>query len=140
MNLLEKIKESAKKHQKRIVLPESLEERTLKAADIILEEKIAQVILTGNPEQIKAEADKFQLNNLDKAIIIDPQNHEKKEQYIDLLVELRKKKGLTREEATKLVEDPLYLATLMIKNGDADGEVAGAEMQLEMYYALLFRS
>jgi len=127
MNLLEKIKESAKKHQKRIVLPESLEERTLKAADIILEEKIAQVILTGNPEQIKAEADKFQLNNLDKAIIIDPQNHEKKEQYIDLLVELRKKKGLTREEATKLVEDPLYLATLMIKNGDADGEVAGAQ-------------
>jgi len=127
MNLLEKIKESAKKHQKRIVLPESLEERTLKAADIILEEKIAQVILTGNPEQIKAEADKFQLNNLDKAIIIDPKKHEKKEQYIDLLVELRKKKGLTREEAAKLVEDPLYLATLMIKNGDADGEVAGAQ-------------
>ncbi|MFO7843281.1 MAG: phosphate acetyltransferase [Bacteroidales bacterium] len=127
MNLLEKIKESAKKHQKRIVLPESLEERTLKAADIILEEKIAQVILTGNPEQIKAEAEKFQLKNLDKATIIDPKNHEKKEQYIDLLVELRKKKGLTREEAAKLVEDPLYLATLMIKSGDADGEVAGAE-------------
>ncbi|HKL08153.1 MAG TPA: phosphate acetyltransferase [Bacteroidales bacterium] len=127
MNLLEKIKESAKKHNKRIVLPESLEERTLKAADIILEEKIAQVILTGNPEQIKAEAEKLQLNNLDKATIIDPKNHEKKEQYIDLLVELRKKKGLTREEAAKLVEDPLYLATLMIKNGDADGEVAGAE-------------
>lgn len=127
MNLLEKIKESAKKHQKRIVLPESLEERTLKAADIILEEKIAQVILTGNPEQIKAEAEKLQLKNLDKATIIDPKNHEKKEQYIDLLVELRKKKGLTREEAAKLVEDPLYLATLMIKSGDADGEVAGAE-------------
>ncbi|MGM0505363.1 MAG: phosphate acetyltransferase [Bacteroidota bacterium] len=127
MNLLEKIKESAQKHQKRIVLPESLEERTLKAADIILEEKIAQVILTGNPEQIKAEAEKFQLKNLDKATIIDPKNHEKKEQYIDLLVELRKKKGLTREEAAKLVEDPLYLATLMIKSGDADGEVAGAE-------------
>jgi phosphate acetyltransferase len=127
MNLLEKIKESAKKHNKRIVLPESLEERTLKAADIILEEEIAQVILTGNPEQIKAEAEKLQLKNLDKATIIDPKNHEKKDQYIDLLVELRKKKGLTREEAAKLVEDPLYLATLMIKNGDADGEVAGAE-------------
>ncbi|MDY6799789.1 MAG: phosphate acetyltransferase [Bacteroidota bacterium] len=127
MNLLEKIKESAQKHNKRIVLPESLEERTLKAADIILKEKIAQVILTGNPDEIKAEATKSQLKNLDKAIIVDPKNHEKKDQYIDLLVELRKKKGLTRDEAAKLVEDPLYLATLMIKNGDADGEVAGAE-------------
>ncbi|MFP4024466.1 MAG: phosphate acetyltransferase [Thiohalospira sp.] len=127
MDLLDKIKESAKKHNKRIVLPESLEERTLKAADIILKEKLAQVILTGNPEQIKSEAKKFQLENIDKAIIIDPKNHEKKDQYIDLLVELRKKKGLSREEAAKLVEDPLYLATLMIKSGDADGEVAGAE-------------
>jgi phosphate acetyltransferase len=127
MDLLGKIKESAKKHNKRIVLPESLEERTLRAADIILKEKFAQVILTANPEQIKSEADKLQLENIDKAIIIDPKNHEKKDQYIDLLVELRKKKGLTREEAAKLVEDPLYLATLMIKSGDADGEVAGAE-------------
>ncbi len=127
MNLLENIKESAKKHNKRIVLPESLEERTLKAADIILKEKITQVILTGNPDEIKTEAAKHQLKNLDKAIIVDPKNHEKKDQYIDLLVELRKKKGLTRDEAAKLVEDPLYLATLMIKSGDADGEVAGAE-------------
>lgn len=127
MDLLVKIKENAKKHNRRIVLPESTEERTLKAADIILEEKIAQVILTGNPEQIKSEAAKLGLKHIEKAIIVDPKNHEKKEEYIDLLVELRKKKGLTREEAAKLVEDPLYLATLMIKNGDADGEVAGAE-------------
>lgn len=127
MNLLDNIKKSAQKHNKRIVLPESLEERTLKAADIILNEKIAQVILTGNPDEIKAEAAKHQLKNLDKAIIVDPKNHDKKDQYIDLLVELRKKKGLTRDEAAKLVEDPLYLATLMIKSGDADGEVAGAE-------------
>jgi phosphate acetyltransferase len=127
MNLLDNIKKSAQKHNKRIVLPESLEERTLKAADIILHEKIAQVILTGNPDEIKAEAAKHQLKNLDKAIIVDPKDHEKKDQYIDLLVELRKKKGLTRDEAAKLVEDPLYLATLMIKSGDADGEVAGAE-------------
>lgn len=127
MNLLDNIKKSAQKHNKRIVLPESLEERTLKAADIILHEKIAQVILTGNPDEIKAEAAKHQLKNLDKAIIVNPKNHAKKDQYIDLLVELRKKKGLTRDEAAKLVEDPLYLATLMIKSGDADGEVAGAE-------------
>ncbi len=127
MDLLNKIKESAKKHQKKIVLPESTEERTLKAANELLQDGIAQIILTGNPEEIKNKAKELNLDHINKAIIVDPKNHEKREQYIDLLVELRKKKGLTREEATKLVEDPLYLATLMIKNGDADGEVAGAE-------------
>ena len=127
MDLLNRIKESAKKHNKKIVLPESTEERTLKAADIILEEGLAQIILTGDPKEIKAEAEKFGLKNIDKAIIVDPKNHDKKDLYIDLMVEIRKKKGLTREDAAKLVENPLYLATVMIKNGDADGEVAGAE-------------
>lgn len=127
MDLLNQIKENAKKHNKKIVLPESMEERTLKAADIIIEENLAQVILTGNPEEIKKEAERLELKNIEKAIIVDPKNHEKKEQYIDLMVEIRKNKGLTREDAAKLVEDPLYLATIMIKNGDADGEVAGAE-------------
>ena len=127
MNLLNQIKENAKKHNKKIVLPESLEERTLQAADIIIEEKLAQVILTANPDEIKKEAERLNLKNIDKAIIVDPKNHEKKDQYIDLMVEIRKNKGLTREDASKLVEDPLYLATIMIKNGDADGEVAGAE-------------
>jgi len=127
MDLLNKIKDNAKRHNKKIVLPESTEERTLKAADEIIQEGIAQIILTGNPDDIKTKAKELNLKNIDKATIIDPKNHEKKEEYIDLLVELRKKKGLSREDATKLVEDPLYLATLMIKNGDADGEVAGAE-------------
>jgi len=127
MNLLDQIKESAKKHNKRIVLPESTEERTLQAADIIINESLAQVILTGNPVEIKSLAQKLNLKNIEKATIIDPKNHAKKDQYIDLMVELRKSKGLTREEAAKLVEDPLYLATIMIKSGDADGEVAGAE-------------
>ena len=127
MDLLNQIKNNAKKHNKKIVLPESMEERTLKAADEILSEGLAQVILTGAPDEIKAKAKELNLDNIEKAIIVDPKNHEKKEVYIDLLVELRKKKGLSREDAAKLVEDPLYLATLMIKNGDADGEVAGAE-------------
>lgn len=127
MDLLNQIKNNAKKHNKKIVLPESMEERTLKAADEILSEGLAQIILTGAPEEIKAKAAELNLSNIEKAIIVDPKNHEKKEAYIDLLVELRKKKGLSREDAAKLVEDPLYLATLMIKNGDADGEVAGAE-------------
>jgi phosphate acetyltransferase len=127
MDLLTKIKQSAKQHNKRIVLPESMEERTLKAADELLAEGIAQIILLGDKEAIMKEAERFGLKHIEKAEFVNPLDHEKKEAYIDLMVEIRKKKGLTREDATKLVEDPLYLATVMIKNGDADGEVAGAE-------------
>jgi len=127
MDLLTKIKQSAKQHNKRIVLPESMEERTLKAADELLAEGIAQIILLGDKEAIMKEAERFGLKNIGKAEFVNPLNHDKKEAYVDLMVEIRKKKGLSREDATKLVEDPLYLATVMIKNGDADGEVAGAE-------------
>ncbi|OQY02061.1 MAG: phosphate acetyltransferase [Bacteroidetes bacterium 4572_117] len=126
MDLLKQIKENAKKDNKRIVLPEGTEERTLKAADEVLAEGTAKIILLGNPTEIKNLANKHELGNINKAVIIDPLNHAKKERYIDLMVEIRKKKGLTREDASKLIEDPLYLATLMIKSGDADGEVAGA--------------
>lgn len=127
MDLIKQIKDSAREVGKRIVLPESLEERTLKAADQILQEGLAKIILTGNPEKIKAAASRQGLKHIDQATIVDPASHDKREEYIDLLVELRKHKGLTRQKASELVEDPLYLSTLMIKNGDADGEVAGAE-------------
>lgn len=127
MELLDKIKENARKHEMRIVLPEGTEIRTLKAANQIIEEKIAKIILIGSPEQINKMANENNLNNIVKAKLIDPKNHENKEKYTDLLVEIRKSKGLSREDASKLVEDPLYLATLMIKSGDADGEVAGAD-------------
>ena len=126
MELLEQIKMNAIRHNKRIVLPEGTEERTLKAADAIIAENIARLTLLGNPEEIKSMAEKFGLKNIGRADIIDPVSHPKKEQYIDLMVELRKSKGLTREEASKLIEDPLYLGVMMIKSGDADGEVAGA--------------
>ena len=126
MELLEQIKENAKKHGKTIVLPEGTEERTIKAADQIIGEGIAKIILIGNPTEIQALAEKHQLKNIEKAIIVNPESHDKKDQYADLLVELRKSKGMTKEQALKLVTDPLYLATLMIKSGDADGEVAGA--------------
>ncbi len=127
MEFINKLKEKAKENMKRIVLPESLEERTLKAADTIISEGFAEVILIGNPDAIAEEAKKFNLSNIDKATIVDPENHDKKEEYTNLLMELRKKKGLTREQADQLVLNPLYLASLMIKSGDADGEVAGAE-------------
>ncbi|TVR72122.1 MAG: phosphate acetyltransferase [Marinilabiliales bacterium] len=126
MNLLERIKLGAKKHNKRIVLPEGFDERTLKAADVLLSEQIAQITILGNPDKIKAEARELGLDNIEKSTIIDPLNHPDKDRYIAMMVELRKNKGLTEAEAGKLIEDPLYLATMMIKAGDADGEVAGA--------------
>jgi phosphate acetyltransferase len=127
MDLINKIKENARKHDMRIVLPEGTEIRTLKAADQVIAENLARVILIGKPEEIKALAAENGLTNIDKAKIVDPENHEKKEAYIDMLFEIRKSKGLSREDAAKLALDPLYLAVLMIKAGDADGEVAGAD-------------
>lgn len=127
MDLINQIKENAKKNQQRIVLPESTEERTLKAADEILAEGIAKIILTGNPEKIKSEAQNLGLSNISKATIVDPENNPKEDEYADLMVKIRKTKGLTNEQARSLLKDPLYLATIMIKNGDADGEVAGAD-------------
>jgi phosphate acetyltransferase len=126
MDLINLVKENAKKHYKRIVLPEGREERTIKAADIVIAEGLAKITLIGNREKIFQLAKDFNLKNIEKATIIDPINHEKKDKYVDLMVELRKSKGLTKEEAVKLIENPLYLGTLMIKSGDADGEVAGA--------------
>jgi phosphate acetyltransferase len=127
MDLINKIKENAKKHDMRIVLPEGTEIRTLTAANQIIEENLARIILIGNPQTINQLAKDNGLLSIDKAIILDPISHEKKDEYIDLLVDIRKSKGLSRDDASKLVEDPLYLAVLMIKAGDADGEVAGAD-------------
>ena len=127
MELLDRIKLNAKKHNKRIVLPEGYEERTIKAADIALKEELAQIILIGDPEEIRSHAKKLGLKNLSKATIIDPKSHEKKDHYINMMVELRKSKGMTPKEASILIGDPLYLGVLMIKNGDADGEVSGAD-------------
>ncbi len=127
MSLLETIKANAKQLNKRIVLPEGLEERTLKAANEIIADGIADIILIGNPEQVKSKASELGLINIEKAAIVNPIKHDKKDAYADLMVELRKSKGLSKDEALKLLENPLYLATLMIKAGDADGEVAGAE-------------
>jgi phosphate acetyltransferase len=127
MELLDSIKQNARKYNKRIVLPEGYEERNVRAADIAVAEELAQIILLGDPDEITAHAAKLGLKNLDKATIVNPKSHGKKEQYADLMVELRKSKGMTKEEALKLIEDPLYLGVLMIKSGDADGEVSGAD-------------
>jgi phosphate acetyltransferase len=127
MELVDRIKLNAKKYNMRIVLPEGTEERTIEAADIAIQEGLARIILIGDPAEISSLAAKKGLKNIGKATIVNPKSHAKKDHYIDLMVELRKHKGLTREEASKLIEDPLYLGVLMIKNGDADGEVTGAD-------------
>lgn len=127
MNLIEKIKENARANKQRIVLPESYEERTIKAADSVMQEGIADIILLGNPEDIRTNAKKLGLKHIDMAKLVDPQKSEKREVYANMMVELRKSKGLTKDEALKLLQDPLYFSTVMIKYGDADGEVAGAD-------------
>jgi len=127
MDLIEQMIERAKANPRRIVLPEGEEIRTLKAADALLKDGVVNIILIGKPDTIASLAQENNLEHISKAEIVDPLNHAKKEKYIDLMVELRKAKGMTPEKALPLVEDPLYLACLMIKNGDADGEVAGAQ-------------
>jgi phosphate acetyltransferase len=127
MELLDTIKQNARKYNKRIVLPEGYEERNIRAADIAIAEGLARIILIGDPDEIMSHGDKLGLKNLSKATIVNPKSHAKKEQYINLMVELRKSKGMTYEEAARLIEDPLYLGVLMIKSGDADGEVSGAD-------------
>lgn len=127
MDLINQIIERAKGNKQRIVLPEGTEERTIKAADQLLADGVANIILIGNKTEIKNQADKFKLANISKATILDPLNYDKKETYTNLLFELRKAKGMTIEQAAKLAEDPLYIGCLMIKNGDADGEIAGAQ-------------
>ena len=127
MDLMQDIIARAKADKQRIVLPEGTEERTLKAADRLLADGVADIILIGNPAEIKELASGFGLNHIGEATLVDPKNHEKKAAYADLLFQLRQKKGMTPEKAAVLVEDPLFLACLMIKAGDADGEIAGAE-------------
>ena len=127
MDLLQDIITRAKANKQRIVLPEGTEERTLRAADKLLADGVASIILIGNKTEISQLAASYGLKNIDLTTIVDPLNHEKKEAYADLLFQLRQKKGMTPEKAAVLVENPLYLGCLMIKAGDADGEIAGAQ-------------
>lgn len=126
MELIKKIIERAKNSKQRIVLPEAEEERTLIAADRVLADGIADIILIGNPQKVNALAEKKGLTNIGKATLIDPEHCDKSEEYAQLLAELRKKKGMTIEEARRLVRNPLYLGCMIIKTGDADGQVSGA--------------
>lgn len=126
MSLIDNIIARAKSNRQRIVLPESLEERTITAADKTLADEIADIILIGDRGEILALADRLGLKNIGKATIIDPKTSEKTEEYAQLLFQLRQKKGMTIEKAHELVMDPLYFGCLIIKSGDADGQISGA--------------
>ena len=126
MDLVQQIIERAKGDEQRIVLPEATEERTLRAADRVLADDVADLILIGNPDEIHALAAKWGLTHIDKATLIDPENNPKSEEYAALLTELRKKKGMTIEKARELVKNPLYLGCMIIKTEGADGQISGA--------------
>ena len=127
MDLLEQIVARAKADKQRIVLPEAEEERTLRAADRVLADDIADLILIGNPDNIHKLASEWGLKNIDKAAIVDPENNPKREEYAEKLAELRKKKGMTLDQARELVtKNNLYLGCMIIKTEGADGQISGA--------------
>ena len=126
MTLIESIIARAKANRQRIVLPESLEERTLTAADRAVADQLADIILIGNREEILAKAKELGLPHVEGATIIDPATSPKTDEYASLLYELRKSKGMTQQEAWQKVKDPLYFGCLIIKSGDADGQISGA--------------
>ena len=126
MTIIDSIIARAQANKQRIVLPESMEERTITAADRALADNLADIILIGNPDEIKNYAKELKLTHIDKATIIDPKTSDKTEEYAQLLFQLRQKKGMTIEKARKQVLDPLYFGCLIIKSGDADGQISGA--------------
>ena len=124
MNIIDRLKQRAKENKKTIVLPETMDIRVLEAAEIVLKEGIANIILVGDPQKIKEQNPNL---NLDNARIINPNTDELTEKFINDLYELRKEKGLTKEQAKELLlTDNMYYACMLVKEGLADGAVSGA--------------
>lgn len=126
MTLFERLTKKAQENPQRLVLPESLEPRTLQAANRVIGDGIAEVIFVGKRDEVLAKAFELGLQHIGNATFIDAEDEAATEQYAELFAELRKSKGLTLEQARETVRNPLYLGCLMIKHGDADAMVAGA--------------
>lgn len=126
MGLFNTLKDKAIANRQRIVLPEGTEPRTLQAANQVIADGIADIYLIGDPAKILDEAKDLGLTHIGEAKIIDPNDDNFTEKYAQLFYELRKSKGITIEDARKKAKDPLYLGCLIIKSGEADGQVAGA--------------
>ncbi len=125
MSLIDKVRAKAKSDIKKIVLPEGDEIRTVEAASILKKEGIADPILIGNPDSVNKVASNLGVD-ISGIEIINPETSLLKVSYAKALYELRKAKGVTEEDAQKLVSDPMYFGIMMIKSGDADGLVSGA--------------
>ncbi|MBP3831481.1 MAG: phosphate acetyltransferase [Clostridia bacterium] len=125
MSFIESIKQRAKQNIKTIILPEAEDKRVLEAASKVIAQGFAKVILIGNKEQVEKDSKE---NNIDLSgvEIIDIKSSTKKQEYAQKLFELRQAKGMTEEEASKLIEEPIYFGMMMLKNGEADGLVSGA--------------
>ncbi|MBZ4663802.1 MAG: phosphate acetyltransferase [Caloramator sp.] len=125
MSIMQTIWEKARQDKKRIVLPEGNEKRTVKAAEIIKREGLAEVVLIGKREEIEATAKEVGAN-IEGVEIIDPVLSEKFDTYAEKFYELRKSKGVTLEQAREIIKDEIYFGTMMVKMKDADGLVSGA--------------
>ncbi len=125
MSVIDQIKAKAKSDIKNILLPEGAEERTVQAARIITDQGLARVSLFGDPEKIKATADKLGVA-LTGIEIIDPAKDADFDKYVEMFYEMRKAKGVDMEKAKKTMLNPLFYAAMMIKNGRGDGFVSGA--------------
>ena len=124
MSFIDSLKEAARNDRKKIVLPESMDQRTYEAAVKIVKEGIADIVIIGTPEEIEKNGAGYDLTGIS---FVDPFNDPNKQKYIDKFVELRAKKGVTAEMAQEQMEkDYMYYACLMCKCGDADGVVSGA--------------
>ena len=122
--IIENLKLRAKKNKKTIVLPETMDKRVIEAASIILKEEIADIILVGKEEDINSIGQEFDLS---KAKIIDPFTSELTMELQEKLYQLRKEKGMTEEDAYRLLTtDYMYYACMLVKMGYADGAVSGA--------------
>lgn len=125
MEILEAFKARAKRAKKTIVLPESSDERTLKAAHLVLQEDFAKIILIGKKEVLLKRAESLGLD-LSRAEFVDSEDSSLLEEFIALFVELRKHKGMDSQKAAELLKNPLYFGVALVKSKRADGMVAGA--------------
>ena len=125
IKLLVEMREKAKLRKKCIVLPESHDERVLKAAEILVNENIAEVITIGNEEKIKLDAEKLGVN-LSGVKIIDPTTSELTEEFAQIFYESRKHKGVTLEEAKETMKKDLFFGAMLVREAKADGSVAGS--------------
>ena len=126
MAFIDEIKDRAKKDIKKIVLPESYDDRTLKATSEVLKQKFAEIILIGNRSKILERAKELSLDNIEEAEIVDPNNSENYNEFVEQFYELRKHKGMTIEKAKEFMLDNIYFGMMMVKQGYADGLVSGA--------------